>query len=150
MNDLSDSHSSLMARDYKFFEAARKAAQESTFKVHVGAVGVYRGKVVASAASQEKTHPMQKEWNRYRPFRQIGTCLPKIHAEIGLLAKLKKMNIPLGDVKVYVYRVCKSREHGYARPCPACYHALMAAGVRVCYYTTDIGYCCEWIDYKEA
>lgn len=31
----------LMARDYKFFEAARKAAEGSTFKVKVGAVGVY-------------------------------------------------------------------------------------------------------------
>lgn len=148
---MSDSHSALMARDYRFFEAARKAAEESTFKVHVGAVAVYKGKVIASAASHEKTHPLQREWNRYRPFRQIGVCLPKIHAEMGVLAKLKKMNVPMGEVKIYVYRVCKSREHGYARPCSACYHALLAAGLKVCYYTTDIGFCCEWLeDYKEA
>lgn len=151
-NDLSNS--GLMSRDYKYFEAARKAAGESTFKVHVGAVGVYQGKVIASAASQEKTHTMQRDWNRYRPFRQVGVCLPKLHAEIALLAKLRKLNVPMGRVKVYVYRVCKSRAHGIARPCPACLHALVDAGVREVYYTTDIGFCREYFDeeiinYKE-
>ena len=148
---LSDVHSDLLTRDYKFFEAARKAAGESTFKVHVGAVAVWRGKVIAAAASQEKTHPLQKRWNEYRPFRQVGMALPKIHAEIGLLAKLQKLDVPMSEVKIYIYRTCKSRDYGMARPCPACWHALSAAGLKVAYYTTDRGFAKEWIeDYKEA
>ena len=143
---MSESHSPLLARDYRYFEMARKAAGESTFKVHVGAVAVYRGRVIASAASQDKTHPMQRTYNKYRHFNQVGMCLPKVHAEIGLLAKLKKLDVNMGDVKVYVYRPCKIRDHGMARPCPACQRALIAAGIRTVYYTTDYGYCVEIID----
>lgn len=145
-----EDHSGLMARDYRFFEAARKVAGESTFKVHVGAVAVYRGKIIASAASSDKTHPMQKEWNKYRPFNQVGLCLPKIHAEIGVLTKLKKMDLVMSEVRVYIYRTCKSRDHGIARPCKACFYALLNAGIRRVYYTTDFGYAYEWIDCKEA
>ena len=149
---MSDSHSALMARDYRFFEAARKAALESDFPTRVGAIAVYGGRVIASAFSSQKTNPLQSKYNIYRKFQtDCADCLPKVHAEMGVLAKLKKMDVPMGEVKIYVYRVCKSREHGYARPCSACYHALLAAGLKVCYYTTDIGFCCEWLeDYKEA
>ena len=145
-----DSHSGLMARDYKFFEAARKAARESTFKVHVGAIAVWNGKIVASAASLDKTEPLQRRYNRLRSFNQVGLCLPKVHAEIGLIKKLLKLNIPMREVKVYIYRPCKSRDKGLARPCRACLAALQDAGIRTVYYTTDIGYCKEWIDIKEA
>lgn len=147
---MSEVHSTLMTRDYKFFEAARKAAGESTFKVRVGAVGVYRGRVVASAASLDKTEPLQKFYNRARSFNQVGLCLPKVHAEVSLVKKLTKLNIPMREVKVYVYRICKSREKGLARPCRACILALRDADIRTVYYTTDYGYAKEWINYKEA
>lgn len=147
---MSDSYSGLLARDKKFFEAAKKAAYSSTFKVHVGAVAVYQGRVIASAASLDKTHPMQKKWNKYRCFNQVGLCLPKVHAEIGLLAKLKKIDVPMCDVRVYIYRVCKSRDHGMARPCSACLRALIASGIRLIYYTTDCGFAKELIDRTSA
>ena len=144
-----EGHSPLMARDYKFFEAARRAAECSDFKVRVGSVAVYKRRIVAAAASQNKTHSMQKVYNRYRSFNQVGLCLPKIHAEIGILAKLKKLDISMQDVSIYVYRVCKSREHGMARPCSACLAAIRDAGIRRIYYTTDFGVAVEVID-KEA
>ena len=135
----------MLSRDYKFFEAARKAAGESTFRVQVGAVAVYGGKVIASAASMEKTHPLQKQYNRYRSAGIEWVSPPKLHAEIGLLAKLKKMNVPMRDVSVYVYRICKSRKQGMARPCKACLVALAESGIRNAWYTTDCGYAREWI-----
>lgn len=143
-----EDHSPLMARDYKFFEAARKAAECSDFKVHVGAVAVYKRRIIAAAASQNKTHSMQKIYNRYRSFNQVGLCLPKLHAEIGILAKLKKMDVPMQDVSIYVYRVCKSRDHGLARPCGACLAAIRDSGIRRVYYTTDFGVAVEVIDKK--
>lgn len=146
---MSDVHLDLLTRDYKFFEAARKAAGESTFKVHVGAVGVYKGRVVASAASSSKTEPLQFQYNRFRSFRQIELSLPKAHAEIILVKKLMKLNIPMREVKVYVYRTCKSRDKGLARPCPACFAALQDVGIRTVFYSTDYGYAREWIDYKD-
>lgn len=148
---MNDAISPLLARDYKFFETARKAAGESDFKVHVGAIACYRGKVIASAASSSKTHPMQQEYNKYRgSFKQVGMCLPKIHAEIGLVTKLKKLDIPMKDVSVYVYRTCKSRAFGMARPCAACRRALIELGIRRFYYTTDEGYCLEVINKREG
>lgn len=144
-----ESHS-LLARDYKFFEAAKKAAGESTFKVHVGAVAVLRGRVIASAASLDKTEPLQKFYNKARSINQVGLCLPKVHAEVALIKKLMKLDVPMREVKVYIYRTCKSREKGLARPCRACLWGLRDLGIRTVFYTTDDGYCCEWIDYKEA
>lgn len=140
--------SGLLARDYRFFEAARKAAGDSTFKVHVGAVAVWRGRVIASAASLDKTEPLQKTYNRLRSFNQVGLCLPKAHAEISLIKKVMKLDVPMREIKIYVYRTCKSRDKGIARPCEACFAALKDAGIRVVYYTTDHGFAKEWIDYK--
>ena len=149
---MSDSHSALMARDYRFFEAARKAALESDFPTRVGAIAVYGGRVIASAFSSQKTNPLQSKYNIYRKFQtDCADCLPKVHAEISLITKLRRVqNIDLKRVKVYVYRVCKSRDKGLARPCKACLIALRDAGIRTVYYTTDFGYAHEWIDYKEA
>lgn len=135
----------LLVRDYKYFSLARKAAEESTFKVRVGAIAVYRGKIIASASSTNKTDPMQYTYNKYRSFNQVGACLPKAHAEIGLVKKMLKTAVPVQEVKVYVYRLCKSRDKGIARPCDACMRALKDAGIRVVYYTTDFGYAKEWI-----
>ena len=142
MND----HSPLLARDYKFFDAARRAAEGSDFKVRVGAVAVWRRRVIASAASQNKTKPVQKYWNKFRNFSQDGECLPKLHAEIALISKLKKLDIDMRDVSVYVYRVCKSREKGLARPCAACLNAIRGANIGRIYYSTDYGYAVEVVD----
>lgn len=142
MND----HSPLMARDYRFFEAAREAAMKSDFKVKVGAIAVWRRRIVASAASQNKTKPLQKYYNKFRNFSQDGECLPKLHAEIALISKLQKLDIDMRDVSIYVYRVCKSRERGLARPCQACFAAIRAAKIERIYYSTDCGYCVEVVD----
>ena len=141
-----DFKSPILQRDYRYFEAARQAAGESDFKVHVGAIATYKGKVIASASSSEKTHPLQKHYNKYRQFNQVGICLPKVHAEIALIAKLKKLDIQPQYVNVYIYRTCKSKKFGLARPCEACMMALINIGIRKIYYTTDVGVCVEVID----
>ena len=69
---MSEFRSPLLARDYKFFEAAKRAAEESDFKVHVGAVAVYQGRVIASAASLEKTHPVLRR-------QRSGAARPALH-----------------------------------------------------------------------
>lgn len=148
-----DSHSGLMARDYKFFEAARQAALKSDFKTRVGAVATYGGRIIASASSSEKTSTLQYFYNKYRDFSVNGSdCLPKLHAEVGLVSKLRKMqNVDMKRVSVYVYRVCKSKPFSLARPCSGCMRALRDAGIRSVYYTTEYnGYAHEWIDIKEA
>ena len=143
---MDDSHS-LGARDYRFFEYARKIAFQSDFKTRIGAVAVYSGKVIASAASSEKTNPLQKKYNRFRNF--TADCidsLPKVHAEIGIMSKLKRMQgVDFKRVTVYVFRLCKARDMGLARPCEACRRALMDLGIRNIYYSTDSGFAREWL-----
>lgn len=149
----SDSHS-LLARDYKFFEQARRTALQSDFKTKIGAVAVYGGKVIASAASSEKTSPLQMKYNRFRDFAiDCADCLPKVHAEIALVNKLRKMDgVDFKRVTVYIFRICKSREMGMARCCPGCMKALEDLGVRMIAYSTDRGFAKEWIgvDFKKV
>lgn len=127
---------------------------QSDFKVKIGAVAVYGGKVIASAASSEKTSPLQNRYNRYRDFAtDCSDSLPKMHAEIGLVNKLRKMDgVDYKRVTVYIFRICKSRETGMARCCPGCMKALEDLGVKVIAYTTDRGFAKEWIgvDFKKV
>ena len=141
----------LMARDYKFFEYAKKAALESDFKTTLGAVAVYNGKVVASAASSSKTHSLQAKYNIYRQFEINGAdCLPKVHAEVKLISKLRRVpNIDFRRVAIYIYRICKSRPHGLARPCRACLQAIKDMNIRNLFYTTDFGYAHERINVED-
>jgi len=143
---------SLMARDYRYFEIAKRAALTSDFKTKLGAIAVYQGKVIASAASSSKTHSLQAKYNRYRNFDiNNSDCLPKVHAEIKLISKLKKMqNIDFKRVSVYIYRVCKSRDRGMARPCGACRAALKDMGIISIFYSTDDpGYACELLESRK-
>lgn len=135
----------LLNRDMRFFNAAKSAALESDFKIKVGAIAVYGGKIVASCYSQNKTHPLQRKYNQYRDFKQEGLVFDKLHAEIGLLAQIKKLDIDMRNVSVYVYRICRCREHGMARPCSGCMKALLDAGIVHVYYSTDIGFAYERI-----
>lgn len=138
--------------DYKFFEAAKKVALESDFeKFHVGCVIVYKKHIISSAANSNKTHPIQKKYNRrYREFNCTTTrpIQDKVHAEIAALSKIPYPTEQIIDwkkVSIYVYRYSKGLKsgHGMARPCPGCLKALRNKGIKKIYYTTKEGYCLE-------
>lgn len=125
---------------------ARRAALTSDFKVRVGCAAYYKGKLIATGASMEKTHPMQHVYNFERSFDRTGkNCIDKVHAEMQVLSKLKKMDIKMSEVTLYIVRLCKARPFGIARPCPACMFALRQAGIVSIYYTTNTYYAKEWI-----
>lgn len=140
--------------DLKFFELARQEATCSTYKnFHLGAVVVYKGRVVSSGRNSDKTHPEQKKYNdRYRHFK-YGPQLIKdtLHAEMAALLSIPytiEEDMDWSKAKVYVYRISVGRESGkgMARPCAGCFHALKDKGVRHLYYTTDEGYAYERLD----
>ena len=55
--------------DYKFFNKARRIANISDYHgTHVGCVAVYQGAIIAIGCNSNKTHPVQKLYNRYREF----------------------------------------------------------------------------------
>ena len=141
--------------DYKMFDIACRVAQTSDFaKFHVGCVLVYKKHIIASAANGEKTHPIQKKFNRkYRNFNSTTNKFieDKIHAEIAALSKIPypvAQEIDWKKVSVYVYRICSGRKQGFgnARPCGACLAALKEKGIKKIYYTSSIGYCLEELE----
>lgn len=138
----------MTTKNIRFFNLAKRMAEMSEYaRAPTGCVAVYKNKVVATGVNQLKTSPLQARYNKYRKFdKGNGVYIkPAIHAEMHCLAQLMHMDVPVHKVEFYVYRACRSREHGTARPCPACMMALKEFGIQKVYYTTDSGFCYESI-----
>lgn len=142
--------SHLSKKDYKYFEMARKVAEQSDFKnFHLGSVLVYKGRVVSTGYNTNRTHPKQKKYNKYRHFnRSDKPVKDSLHSEMSCLLNIPKCvenNIDFTQCKLYIYRISpgKRLKTGISRPCPACMQALRDKGVRTILYTTDEGFCRE-------
>ena len=128
--------------DYRYFKKARQIANISDYKKqHVGCVAVYQGQVIGLGCNCNKTHPMQKFYNKYR--MPSDYMLPKLHAEISCINQIKHLDINFSKVKLYIYRIRKDQPFGLARPCPSCMAAIKDLGIRYVYYTTNSGYASE-------
>ena len=135
----------LRSTDYKYFLKARQVATISDYyKTHIGCVAVYQGQVIGLGCNTNKTHPVQKFYNRYR--EPSDTMLPKLHAEISCINQIKHLNINFSKVKLYIYRIRKDQPYGMARPCPSCMAAIRDLGIRDIYYTTNEGYSYERLE----
>lgn len=135
--------------DYKYFDKARQAAMISDYtKTHVGCVAVYHGNVIGIGCNCNKTHPIQKQYNKYRNLHTTGKtdALPKLHAEINCINSIKHLDINFTKVKLYIYRIRKDQPFGISRPCPSCMAAIKDLGIRDIYYTTNDGYAHERIE----
>lgn len=131
--------------EYKYFDKARQVATVSNYpKIHVGCIAVYQGQVIGLGCNCNKTHPMQKFYNRYR--EQSESMLPKLHAEISCLNQIKNLDINFSKVKLYIYRIRKDQPFGLARPCPSCMAAIKDLGIKEIYYTTNDGYGYEQLE----
>ncbi len=131
--------------DYRYFDKARQIALISDFhKTHIGCIAVYQGQVIGLGCNCNKTHPMQKYYNRFR--KQSESMLPKLHAEINCIHQIKHLDINFLKVKLYIYRIRKDQPFGLSRPCPFCMAAIKDLGIRDIYYTTNNGYVYERIE----
>ena len=119
------------------FKKARLAALDSDFhRQHVGCVITYKG------------HPYQKIYNEYRQPPDDNEWIPKVHAEISALSKIKDLNLNPKKLAVYTYRIRKDQKFGMARPCPACINAIIDMGIKHIYYSTNDGYAHEILNLK--
>ena len=131
--------------DYRYFDKARQIADISDYsRIHIGCIAVYQGQVIGLGFNTNKTHPVQKFYNRYR--EPSDTMLPKLHAEISCINQIKHLNINFSKVKLYIYRIRKDQPFGMARPCPSCMAAIRDLGIRDIYYTTNDGYVFERLE----
>lgn len=134
--------------DIKYFEKAKNIARISDYdKIHIGCVAVYHGNIIGIGCNTNKTHPMQKYYNKFREDEETDNIhfYHKLHAEINCLSQLKNLDINFSKVKLYIYRIRKDRPHGMCRPCPSCMAAIKDMGIKHIYYTTDDGFAYERI-----
>lgn len=131
----------LTKTDIHYFDKASKVAEISDFaKINIGCVAVYQGTIIGVGFNTNKTHPMQKKYNRYRNGENF---IPKLHAEINCLNSIRYLDINFSKVKLYIYRKRKSAKYGMCRPCPSCLAAIKDLGIKHIYYTTDEGFVYE-------
>ena len=131
--------------DYRFFDKARRIADISDYnRVHIGCVAVYQGQIIGLGCNTNKTHPIQKFYNKYR--NPSDAMLPKLHAEISCINQIKHLDINFSKVKLYIYRIRKDQPFGLSRPCPSCMAAIKDLGIRDIYYTTNDGYSYERLE----
>lgn len=133
-------------KDYKYFNHAREASKLSDFpRVNVGCIVVYKNKVIAIGYNMDKSHPIQRKYNKFRDYNLSGGKCPKesLHAEMYCILQIIDLDIDFSKVKIYVYRNKKDGSLGMSRPCQACAHAIRDLGIKNIYYTTDYGYAYE-------
>ena len=132
-----------------YLRLAKDACQYSdNKKARLGSVIVYKGKVISVGWNLgEKTHPLQKEFNKYRGYDpNDSTAFNTLHAEIHALLKINGLDIDWRKATVFVSRVKKDGSKGLAKPCKACETYMRELGIKNVYYTTDNGWGFERYD----
>lgn len=136
----------LSFKDLFYYEKAEEISLLSTFdRVKFGCVAVYKGRIIGSGYNSDKTHPMQLYYNRYRDMNHTSIIIHKIHAEIMCINKIKKLDIDMSKVHLYIFRRRKDTDFGMGRPCNACMMAIKDSGIKHIHYTTNDGYVHEII-----
>ena len=134
----------LTKSDMNYFKKASNIAEVSDFdKINIGCIAVYQGTIIGVGFNTNKTHPIQKKYNRYRNGEDF---IPKLHAEINCLNSIRHLDINFTKVKLYIYRKRKTAKYGMCRPCPSCMAAIKDLGIKNVYYTTNDGYVYERIN----
>lgn len=132
----------------RYFERAHWTAQKSDFnRIKIGCVAVYKSKIISTGFNSYKSSPIQLKYNHFRIFDD-GYMPSAIHAEIDCLSPIMNLDINFSKLSLYIYRVCKSRDHGIARPCPACMELIRNLGIKKIYYTGDDSFIYEEIKLK--
>jgi deoxycytidylate deaminase len=127
-----------------FLRKAEEMANISDYhNQHVGCVVTLKNRIISAGCNSNKTHPVQRKYNRLRFDNSEGYSPDSLHAEIHALVQVAHMNIDWSKVTVFIYRKMKSRKCGLARPCPSCMAYIKALGIKNIVYTTNDGYAIE-------
>lgn len=111
-------------------------------KARLGCILVYKNKIISVGwNSQDKTNPVQKEYNKLRGYDPYATNdRSTLHAEMTAMLKCRRMDIDWSKVTMFVFRIKRDGSQGMARPCPACMGYALRLGIEQFYYSTDYGY----------
>ena len=126
----------------RYFNIAKSASNLSDYpKINIGCCIVYKKQVLAIGYNSLTTHPLQKEYNKYRSIENrefdVDRQLNCLHAEMSALIATKHMpNIDWSKATMFVYR-----NGGSCKPCLGCSKALKERGIYNVYYTDNN----EWV-----
>jgi deoxycytidylate deaminase len=129
-------------KELSYFKMAQAVSELSDHpKYPIGSVIVMKHRIISSGTNSDtKTHPLQKQYNRYR-FSEDSPH--KCHAELSALLPLIKDNIDLSSASIFVYREHKNHKLACARPCKSCMALIKDCGITKVFYTTEDGYARE-------
>lgn len=130
-------------RQKRYFAIAKKCASlsdyhrhnNSTNQIKIGCTVVKGNYVVSKGFNKMKTHTFQNLHNKRSKYQ---TPAPRIHAEIDALIYSRYND--LSGCEVFVYRELQDGTLGNCKPCKSCTSAMIAAGIKHIYYTTETGY----------
>lgn len=128
-----------------YLNLARNACYYSDFmKARLGAVLIYKGKVMSVGWNSTKTSPLQRQLNRYRGYNiNTSTAHDTLHAEVACLSKIRDLDIDWNRASLFVCRIKKDGSRGLARPCKGCQALIKSMGIKNVYYSTENGWCFE-------
>lgn len=137
-------------KDMKMMNVAEAASKLSTHRQFaLGAVVANNNGILGIGFNKEKSHPLQKRYNKARVFSKgcIANEWSHIHAELDAMLKVKDRSQLVGAT-IYVSRSLKSGVNGCARPCAACMDAAKDFKIKKLVYTTEYGIATEFIVYE--
>jgi deoxycytidylate deaminase len=131
----------------KYFNLAKNASELSDFpKIKIGAILIYKNKVVSVGYNCQKTSPLMAEYNKYRKFEYNPKGVKhSFHAEILCLHKAENLNIDFSKTSLFVYRQKQNGNSGMSKPCCACREFINNLNIKDIYYTTNDGWIYEKI-----
>lgn len=131
-----------------YFNLARNACYYSDFmKARLGAVLIYKGKVMSVGWNSTKTSPLQRQLNRYRGYDvDASEAHNTLHAEVACLTKARDLDIDWGRASIFVYRVKKDGSPGLSYPCKGCMALIKSMGIKNIYFSTENGWGYEKIN----
>ncbi len=133
-------------RGFKLAKNASEFSDYSKKNIHIGAVIMYKNKVVGIGWNSKKTHPCQMKYNKYREYNDNRKYIseehePCIHAEImAVQHAIRSFKGDLSKCSIFVYSVKKDGSTRLTKPCPSCSKRLEELGIRNIYYTTNNGW----------
>lgn len=115
-------------------------------RARLGCVLVYKNTVISVGwSSQNKTSPIQKEYNRLRGYDpNTSNDRSTLHAEMMAMLKCRYMDIDWSKVNLFVWRIKRNGEQGMAKPCPACTGYARKLGIKHFYFSTEKGWGYEY------
>ena len=102
-----------------YFRAAKAVSELSNFRqYHIGAVAVYKHKIISSGCNSNRTNPTQKRLNAYR---FTDDTPHRLHSEVScLLPLINRRDIDFSKMQLYIWRNHADGSPGLAKPCQSC------------------------------